>query len=274
MISASKLYGMSQLMKTCPLIRRWRRVPLDTPPFLFPGDEEILQETKTCVHESFDGWIASAEFGDRKDNSLHLGLIPSPYWGDIRRASVYLLMLNPGLSNADYFAENRDPEIRKRLIQTLRQDLSAKSNPSCFLDPHFSWHPGSRYWLSKLDDVLWAFVEQMDVSFQEALKSVAEKVACLQLVPYHSRKFGLSGRCLAHLPSSIAIREFVHSELVPFAREGKKTLIVVRGSKHWGLKDGKGIVVYKQSEPRGAHLNLRSSGGRVIAETLGLTVRT
>ena len=34
---------------------------------------------------------------------LHLGLIPDPFMGDMLNASIYVLMLNPGLGPGDYF---------------------------------------------------------------------------------------------------------------------------------------------------------------------------
>jgi hypothetical protein len=52
-------------MPTPNLIIRWRKGRFDSPPFLFPGDEEVFEatRTKTCAYRSYDEWIASAEFG-------------------------------------------------------------------------------------------------------------------------------------------------------------------------------------------------------------------
>ncbi|MCA9445410.1 MAG: hypothetical protein KC964_31765, partial [Candidatus Omnitrophica bacterium] len=76
--------------------------------------------------------------------------------------------------------------------------------------------------------------------------------------------------CIDRLPSSIAVRQFVQDELLPSARRGEKTVIVVRQAKRWGLDEGRGVVVYGPSEARRGNLNVKSPGGRAIAKALGL----
>jgi hypothetical protein len=54
------------------------------------------------------GWLEayrSLDYCASHDRRLHLGLLPQPFFGDLRRASIYVLLLNPGLGPDDYYDE-------------------------------------------------------------------------------------------------------------------------------------------------------------------------
>ena len=121
----------TKAMTTEQFIAEWRDCPLEEPPYLFPGDRQLLESDEgeglllTC--RSFEEYAVSNNFGRRDDKSLHVGLLPLPYLGDLRSASIFILMLNPGLSPGDYFAEQYWPELRRAVMNNLRQENSTKS---------------------------------------------------------------------------------------------------------------------------------------------------
>lgn len=135
------------------LISFWKSCRFERPPFVHPKDRdkltEILKPKKRKIleknglgsqesnHRSFRGYL----FGERfkpDDDGLHLSLLPVPYVGNLRKASVVVLMLNPGFNYSDYWAESDEckiPEFRKRLKANLKQSFNGVEYPFLFLDP-------------------------------------------------------------------------------------------------------------------------------------------
>jgi hypothetical protein len=182
-------------------------------------------------------------------------------------------MLNPGLSPGDYFAEYEVTQFREAHIRNLLQENTNDEFPFLFLDPRFAWHPGFEYWQRKLDDIAQALADQERVSYQKALRHLAQNVACLELMPYHSKSFG-AGQLLKQLPSVKAMREYVTDVLSPKAKNNEVTIVATRGVQYWDLSQHENIVVFRGHEPRAAHLNLKSRGGKAIANQLGLKSKT
>lgn len=125
------------------LIHAWRALPVESaPPFGFASDLKLIGSTKHSVTYSYEQWLNDGGAERERDPRFHLGLLPVPYLGDITRASIFLLMLNPGFSPGDYFAEYSVSDCRAALIRSLRQEFLPDEHPFFFLDPKFSWHPG------------------------------------------------------------------------------------------------------------------------------------
>jgi hypothetical protein len=251
------------------LIEHWRNCCFEAPPFVLPEDESEIAN-RISVYRSFDEFIASPTFGQRRDTSLHVGLLPIPFIGVLGEASVFILMLNPGLAPGDYFAE-RIPEFRTAHLRNLRQENSHEEFPFFFLAPRFAWHPGFTYWQGKMHDIALALVKKEQISYQEALRHIAQRIACLQLMPYHSKVFG-AGSLLGHLSSTKLMLEYVSDVVLPKAHCDNAVVIVARGARHWkeSLRPHKNIIIYEGSVARSAHLTLKSNGGSVIAKRLGL----
>jgi hypothetical protein len=256
-----------------PLIQQWRACPLASPPFRFLGDDVPFSGHSTkfiSVCDSYDEYLKSPAFGDPRDTTLHLGLIPSPYYGNIESASIYMLMLNPGLQPIDYFAEHIAPEFRHALVRNLHQKQAQSPFPFIFLNPRFAWHSGFTYWQKKLHDVVSIFKEKRNLTLTAALSDMARRIVCLQLVPYHSRNFGLPRDLTRHLPSVQIMQHFIQEVVVRRVQTDEAIAIVLRGKDMWQMPRHKNIVVYDGSESRSAHLSLKSRGGKAIAARLGL----
>lgn len=251
------------------LISGWQSCDLTSPPYLFPEDVSHIASGDSKVFQSFDEYVASKEFGLSSDTSLHVGLLPIPFVGNLEKASIFVLMLNPGLSAGDYFAEYHNSEFRNAHIRNLRQENENDEYPFIFLSPQFAWHPGFGYWHKKFDDVIEKLVKQSKITYQEAMNTLAKSLVCLELLPYHSKAFG-SGSLLKNLPSVNAMLNFVHEVLIPKAKDGKVIIIATRSVKNWRLPKHKNIITYEGGETRSAHLSLTSRGGMAIANHLGL----
>lgn len=252
------------------LISDWRECNFDTPTYLFTGDErELATKGKVSLYRSFGEYISSPTFGLASDTSLHIGLIPIPYIGNLEKATVFILMLNPGLSTGDYFAEQNSVEYRKALIRNIYQENAGDEYPFIFLDPYLAWHPGFEYWQGKFHSITEALAKQGNLTYQNALSRLSKQVACLELVPYHSKSFGAYPH-LKTLPSTKAMIKFVREVVVPKVQNDEAIIIATRKVKHWELPEHQNIVIYKGGETRSAHLTLQSRGGKAIAQRLGV----
>jgi hypothetical protein len=254
----------------------WRKCDLAGPLFAHPDDDPILhQDPEKYVDSSalvFDEFAKSPQFGNF-DHRLRLSLLPMPYLGNLSAAEIVILQLNPGLSHCDYWAEERMPAYRKRLEDNLRQTFVNVEFPFLFLDPQFCWHSGFVWWERRLRDVISLIAEQVfDGHYVEALKYMSNKLACLELVPYHSYNFNAS-RIVDSLPSVQLIKKCAREVFAAEARNGKRTLIVTRQAKRWHLgEQSKRIAIYRPAHARAASLGPDSDGGQAILRHLGLTL--
>jgi len=139
------------------LIGFWQGCRLEGPPFAHPADWPALKDAGgrhiDAEPKDFRAFVASDRFGDFADTRLHLSLLPIPYGGNLRTAEIVILLLNPGFSFTDYYAETRVPAFRNRLERTLAQDFGETEFPFLWLDPEYCWHSGFVWWERKLRDV-------------------------------------------------------------------------------------------------------------------------
>jgi len=255
------------------LITSWQQCRLKAPPYLFP-DDHILRKPEArsyiAKHRTFEKFIASRDFDPARGHKLQLGLLPVPYVGNLQQASVFILMLNPGFDLGDYFAEQVSPALHATLIRNLHQTNDSDQFPFWCLDPQFAWTGGFQYWRPRLDPIITRLAEQKHLSYPKALEHVAQAVACIELIPYHSMSFKLRAQFSRQLASRSKVIEYVADVLVPRARNGEVVIVAARGGATWNLPQHENIVVYEKSETRSAHLSLKSWGGKLIARQLGV----
>lgn len=249
-----------------PLTRAWTEFEAADAPFVLPGDEALLKDEigpGFVVYRSLTEYASSPAFGIAHDRRLHLGLRPIPFAGPVEDARVYLLMLNPGLSPGDYFAEWHHPTYAAAAAQNLKG-----ARPFLFLDPEFAWHPGFAYWHGKLAAVVRALSTETGLGHAEVLRRVARKICLLQLLPYHSPAFGVSRQVLQRLRSSQLAKDFVAELLVPRARGDEALIVVTRHAAFWNVPSDCKPVVYAGPATRAAHLTPKSDGGARILKVL------
>jgi hypothetical protein len=258
------------------LINFWQHCNLTKPPFAHPDDLPVLRRYGgRYIDEEpkdFAAFISGSRFGNFTDRRLHLSLLPIPYGGDLRAAEIVVLLLNPGFSFTDYYAETREPQFRRRLEQTLAQDFEGMDFPFLWLDPEYCWHEGFGWWEGKLREVISLIAkEKFGSRYLDALRDVSKRLAHVELVPYHSSSFN-AHRLIEDLPSVQAVRRFAREALVTAANRGDKTIIVTRQVASWRLPpDTRNLVVYKGGHTRGASLGRKSSGGRAILDRYGIS---
>jgi hypothetical protein len=130
---------------TSDLIEFWQRCNLAGAPFAHPDDWPVLRRDQgRHIHEEpqdFAAFVSGHQFGDFKDTRLHLSLLPVPYGGDVGAAEIVVLLLNPGFTFTDYYAETRVPEYSRRLEIRLSLccDLGSPIRPSMRLQVRVLW---------------------------------------------------------------------------------------------------------------------------------------
>jgi hypothetical protein len=241
------------------LMTTWGEANLSTPPYVLSGDEEILNFGQDHSEETF---IHSGLYLD-EPTGFHLQLIPCPYCGPIGTASVYILMLNPGFGLLDMYAEKTSEELRNELIQQL-----SGNRRNLFFDPRFFWTGGFEYWLRKFKTIIHQVANEVHISAKEAMQFISREVAFLELVPYHSQRFSLNPVVMHRLRSVKLMKSFVEDVVLKRTENNEATVIVTRKAKDWGLNEDNDIVVYSQHEARGAHISIKTRGGRAICDRL------
>jgi len=251
------------------LLSAWEHwTPPDQPPLLLDADWPYFESARSrramATIADWNSLISAEDFGEPGERELHLSLIPQPFSGDLKRASVYLLLLNPGLGAWDYYGEDKVPEFRQTLLDNLRQRFTSDRFPFLWLDPQFSWHGGFAWWHTKLAKVIQVLAEQWSVSFSEARTRLAAELASIELFPYHSASFHDADGWLRRLPSVQLARSFVQTVVLERVRRHDAIVIVTRQANLWGLPAEEGITTYTAQQARAAHMTPDSPGGVAI----------
>lgn len=174
-----------------------------------PADRQLLNSlagTRRVVRWS--SWRDCRDQFDPWDKStpLHTGLVPLPFVGDVRRAKVYFLLLNPGLSATDYYAEYEADGFRPRLLTNLRQEFADTEYPFFPLDPECAWHSGNEFWEGKLKHILRQLCKRSERSHAQVRKFLAQTVCAIEMLPYHSVSLDLPRGVLEEFPSGALAR--------------------------------------------------------------------
>ena len=254
------------------LLEAWASWESDAPPLVLDDDLRVLQRPRSrwalVNHSGWQDAVVQPDFCAPNDTRLHLGLLPQPFIGDVRNASVYVLLLNPGLAPSDYYGEYEVQEYRAALSANLKQRSSDGAIPFLFLDPRFAWHGGFTWWHGKLAKVIAQLSIAWDVSFAEARARLGSALASIELIPYHSAAFRDQGGWLKELHSVTLARAFVGDFVLPRVERGQAIVIVTRKVAVWDLPKHPGVVAYSPSQARAAHLTPESPGGTAILKHL------
>lgn len=252
----------------CSLAAFWQHFDSTTPPYTHPLDREIVLKLPHRVYSTTEDYVSSEDFGN-PGSLLQLGLLPVPYAGDLAKADIFILLLNPGFDTVDIYGENDVSDFREATTRMLNQDLANEEFPFIFLNPKFCWSGGYRWWERKLHDVAATYANTKGVSYLEALRVVSQHLVAIELIPYHSASSPPGA--VRKAPSAIEAQRFVKEVILPRARLGQVTVIVTRQAATWGLTASKGepgIVVYDGGHARGASLSTNSAGGQAILRRL------
>lgn len=231
----------------------------------FEGREHLLEPL------TFESYVASDRF--RIEKGFHFSLLPIPFAGNLADADIYILMLNPGFHDADYYAEFENAGFRESSLRSLQQHFRDDDFYFHYLNPSYCWHPGYSYWINKFGKLADQLAKSYwDGNLRCALFELSRRIAVVELIPYHSRSYN-DGNLTANLPSAQLSKQWAHDLLVPKIMQKKAVAVVTRQASIWGLDElADSIVCYSKGEARGAHLTPNSRGGKLLLERL-LTYR-
>ena len=253
------------------LLSEWRHWDSDSFPYILKVDAKVLEQ---CG----EGEVIHRQVPyDSSDKRLNLGLLPGPFMGDMLNASIYVLTLNPGYDESDY-EWDRTPAFRQAVLDNLQQKRPEGVLPFICLDPRFSEHGCFRYWNDKLNlaALIKALAKGRGVSLDEARSELAEKLAVIELVPYHSPSFN---RKWLNLPSTRLAGAFVRDTVVRRVRDKQAIVIVIRQVNSWAeylpetLTEEHGVIRYVTGyrRPSLSPCTPKLTGGRAILRHLGVS---
>ncbi|WP_413870926.1 hypothetical protein [Albidovulum sp.] len=253
------------------LVEFWSAFAPSEPPHIHPADAEYLEQSgRTMSHveaRDFGSFIRSPDFG-KWNGRFHLSLLPAPYLGDLDRADIFLLLINPGVALQSYL-EQADGRYLELWERTIHQRLDGTAFPNYTVDPANAWCGAYQWWEKKFRRIACELVQSTSQpSYMSALREISRRVAAIELNPYHSISRP-NLKPLAQLPSTIAARKFVASDLLPRAAEGRAIVVVTRARADWGI-DGnvKGVHVYDNTQARSASFSLPINGKAPILDRL------
>lgn len=253
------------------LVEFWLAFTPSEPPHIHPADAEFLEQSGRTVTQvearDFGSFVRSSDFG-KWDGRFHLSLLPAPYLGDLDRADIFLLLINPGVALQSYL-EQADHRYLELWEKTLRQRLDGTAFPNYAVDPANSWCGAYQWWEKKFRRIACELVQsKSQPSYISALREISRRVAAIELNPYHSiSRPNLNS--LGQLPSTIAARQFVRSNLLPRAAEGRAIVVVTRGGDKWGIEDNvSGVYIYDKTQARSASFSLSVNGKTPILDRL------
>ena len=194
----------------------WNEIP-DSPPYVLTEDKEkVLMYNLTCKNPEFQ---------------IKLDLLPEPFIGNIK-SKIYLLSLNPG-----YSEENIEEHKSKPFINTIKCNYlqEIKDFPFYYLNPKLKEFSGSKWWLSKLKSLI----------KHSSIEQISKSICCLELFPYHSKRYNHNELNLKGSNSSI--------EIIKKGIEENKLIIIMRSRKLWEkiipeLRQYKRLIVLKNPQ--------------------------
>ena len=155
---------------------------------------------------------------ERAPHRFDLRCLPSPFTGPLREAPVVLLFVAPGFN--EYDIEHAKAPSAQAWYAAQRSGTQPLSNETQHRT-HYRW------WTR--------IVRQFGVEEEVA----REKIAILDLAPYHSTTFG-DWPMLSALPSARKAVECAQRILFPAAIAGDRLVVCLRSAAYWGLSDGGG----------------------------------
>lgn len=146
--------------------------------------------------------------------SLHVELLPQPYFGNVESAKVVCLLLNPGCSRTE---DNVELDCGK-LQQALRDNLNPATSRLVHLDEEFDWTSGGRWVRQKIFDPLSRHGVTRD--------DLNRNFAIVEYFPYHSRAFNIK------LNEPLESQRYGF-ELVRQAIRNDAIILLMRGGELW-----------------------------------------
>lgn len=225
------------------LVNHWRNyMPGPNGPYIHPDDDPFIRKgLRSHINEC----TVRAFLKHRKVTRIHTWLHPVPYMGDLQRADLVLLMINPTVTYEDYgtqATESFQTELTAEIRQERRRCLA--------LDPDFWWTSWFRYYGKLFGPTIRELAQSRKQNRYDVLASIASRLAILELVPYSSARIETVEDISYKLPSSNLARAAAW-EIADRAKQRKATVIV-----RWTNEEGKKETRWRLGPPStfGTHL--------------------
>lgn len=196
----------------------------EAPPFVLESDRQIIEDHNNNSKAD-------------ENHKIHTELYPEPFLGN-PNADVVLLNLNPGFSPDD----SRFHLSNEYFIQQATKNLLHKSDHGFYLlDEKINEAPGYKWWNRRLKTLI-------DECGRE---KVAQNLLCVELLPYHSKRF-------KRIPP-LKSQEY-NFYLISEAIKRKAIIIIMRSKKLWidSIPQLKNYKYFPSKNPRCAYITERN----------------
>ena len=168
------------------------------------------------VHPEDAKVVKSYNHKAKSDRKLYVNnFSPVPWVGNLLKAKVLVVMLNPGMSKLS--KQINDEKLERPF---LMRNLSQKNNPTLFyLNPKLKETGGGIYWRRRFK----SFVEKCYDNLEDGYADIARNVCIIQLIAYHSQKDPSSIR--SKLPSARIMRDWILNEV----KLKHRKVLIIRG---------------------------------------------
>lgn len=172
----------------------WLDLPNEAP-FIAPCDKEALSHPKYRL----DG--------------LRFDAFPEPYIGDINKARVIFLVLNPGFAESDVTVNPQNPYWVSETRKSLQHEAEV---PFFYLSDRLAETGGYKWWRTHLKPL-----NDAGVSWEQ----LGQYCMCIELFSYHSIRYKHNKQ---YLPS-----QQYSFWLVREAMRLNKTIVIMRAKSKW-----------------------------------------
>jgi len=153
------------------------------------------------------------------DHQLHTEILPYPFIGDVLGARVVLLMSNPG------YKVSSNIEAHEKMSDEEKRFVIRAQTQAMLLEDRAIFYSGPEYKLFN-DEQDWYWAKKTRI-IREAVPGAETKIAAVQLMAYHSRRYKPFPAKMGLLPS----QEYT-KRLVKYLIDKKDVVFVYRGIKN------------------------------------------
>ena len=153
------------------------------------------------------------------DHQLHTEILPYPFIGDVLGARVVLLMSNPG------YKVSSNIEAHEKMSDEEKRFVIRVQTQAMLLEDRAIFYSGPEYKLFN-DEQDWYWAKKTRI-IREAVPGAETKIAAVQLMAYHSRRYKPFPAKMGLLPS----QEYT-KRLVKYLIDKKDVVFVYRGIKN------------------------------------------
>lgn len=201
---------------------------------IFKEDEEWFNK--------YAGQYTTSDSQNISENILHTNFYPEQIVGNPNTARIFLLNMNPSFDPSN---QTTQLELQDELLNNILGVFDSEY-PFHSLNPKYENTDGCRWWRNGRHFGGW------EKYF--TLSELSKAFCNLELLPYHCKNLPAVVRNnIKECPSTKAILDFVHTEVVPKAKAGEAAIILLRCSREWELEEDISNNIFLTSSPRSAY---------------------